>query len=155
MSEGCRAPAPSVLTSPAASVTTAATTRPIRGAASTDVMTKNRVMMIAPAVCPANRAVPCMPLGPASVHGRGAHGRTNENSDDQQSLRGRTVEAPAPPCAVVARNLEHAGADVAYSDGIPPRLASGRWLILPGWESNPRDSIEEFPLITWHSPSQA
>jgi hypothetical protein len=28
------------------------------------------------------------------------------------------------------------------------RLASGRWLAFAGWESNPLDSIEEFPLLT-------
>ena len=35
------------------------------------------------------------------------------------------------------------------------RLASGGWLILAGWESNPLDSIEEFPLLTCFPPSQA
>lgn len=28
------------------------------------------------------------------------------------------------------------------------RLASGGWLTSTGWESNPMDSIEEFPLLT-------
>jgi hypothetical protein len=28
------------------------------------------------------------------------------------------------------------------------RLASGRWLTFTGWESNPLDSNEEFPLPT-------
>jgi hypothetical protein len=28
------------------------------------------------------------------------------------------------------------------------RLASGRWLALAGWESNPLDSNEEFLLLT-------
>jgi hypothetical protein len=38
------------------------------------------------------------------------------------------------------------------------RLTSGRWLTFAGWESNPLDSIEEFPLLTypgltWRDPN--
>jgi hypothetical protein len=50
-----------MLTAPAVNVSTAAMPRPIRGAASTDRTVNSRVIMTAPEICPANRAVACMP----------------------------------------------------------------------------------------------
>jgi hypothetical protein len=50
--------------------------------------------------------------------------------------------------------LNHAAsisAAYASSDALPhphARLASGRWLAFPGWESNPLDSIEKFLSVT-------